>query len=441
MKLSAPIYQLKKRAKRMVRNDGVPLHQALDTIAREEGFTRWSLLSAHTTAGPLSQTLLSQLKQGDMLLLAGRRGQGKTALGLQLLLDAARLDRKAVFFTLEFTETEARAHLHARSGGTDESSDKVEIVTSPEISADYIVRHLSGAPAGSVAVIDYLQILDQRRSTPPLSEQVGSLSALRSGPERSSVSSRRSTAHSILKASRYPISATCACRTLWISDFSTKPAFCMTVQRSCRILFDDGLRRSLSLPLVRRVGEGHFSRRLRRFGSPSGCRHLPHKGGDGGGRACLPSDRQKDETLTPPPHSPAHNSTPAQPAFHLAHAHCPSSPHSPPPDPAPPSQRRNSSFRGGSDRGRRRRSRPHGVAFGERHAGCLLGVEQAEECDLFGVVGLGGVAGRGADALVGFADQLLGRVGFVGRISPEFITDLFVHAFGEGFGEAGRRVP
>ncbi len=177
MKLSAPIYQLKKRAKRMVRNDGVPLHQALDTIAREEGFTRWSLLSAHTTAGPLSQTLLSQLKQGDMLLLAGRRGQGKTALGLQLLLDAARLDRKAVFFTLEFTETEARVHLHVRSGGADESSDKVEIVTSPEISADYIVRHLSGAPEGSVAVIDYLQILDQRRSTPPLSEQVASLSA------------------------------------------------------------------------------------------------------------------------------------------------------------------------------------------------------------------------------------------------------------------------
>ncbi len=177
MKLSAPIYQLKKRAKRMVRNDGVPLHQALDTIAREEGFTRWSLLSAHTTAGPLSQTLLSQLKQGDMLLLAGRRGQGKTALGLQMLLDAARLDREAVLFTLEFTEKEARAHLRTRSGGMDEISEKVDIVTSPDISADYIVRHLSGAPAGSVAVIDYLQILDQKRSTPPLSEQVGSLSA------------------------------------------------------------------------------------------------------------------------------------------------------------------------------------------------------------------------------------------------------------------------
>lgn len=177
MKLSAPIYQLKKRAKRMVRNGDVPLHQALDAIAREEGYARWSLLSAHATAGPLSQTLLSQLKHGDMLLLAGRRGQGKTALGLRLLLDAAGLGRKAVFFTLEFTEAEARAHLSARNGGLDEISEKVEIVTSPDISAEYIVRHLSGAPAGSVAVIDYLQILDQKRSNPPLSEQVATLSA------------------------------------------------------------------------------------------------------------------------------------------------------------------------------------------------------------------------------------------------------------------------
>lgn len=177
MKLSAPIYQLKRRAKLMVRNGDVPLHQALDTIAREEGFARWSLLSAHAAAGPLSQTLLSQLEPGDLLLLAGRRGQGKTALGLQLLLDAVRLERKAVLFTLEFTRQEARDHLRARSDGADDLADQVEIVTSEEISADYIIRHLSGAPAGTVAVIDYLQILDQKRSKPALPEQIASLGA------------------------------------------------------------------------------------------------------------------------------------------------------------------------------------------------------------------------------------------------------------------------
>ncbi len=146
MKLSAPILSSsRKRAKRMVRNGDVPLHQALDTIAREVGFARWSLLFGPCVRRSNFADAVVQLKQGDMLLLAGRRGQGKTALGLQLLLDAARLGRKAVFFTLEFTEAEARAHLHVRSGGADKSSDKVEIVTSPEISADYIVRHLSGA--------------------------------------------------------------------------------------------------------------------------------------------------------------------------------------------------------------------------------------------------------------------------------------------------------
>ncbi len=47
-----------------------------------------------------------------------------------------------------------------------------EVVTSGDISADFIVRHLSGSPLGTVAVINYLQILDQQRSKPSLSEQV-----------------------------------------------------------------------------------------------------------------------------------------------------------------------------------------------------------------------------------------------------------------------------
>lgn len=177
MKLSVHIYQLKRRAKLIVRNGDVPLHQALDRIAREEGFARWSLLSAHAAAGPLSKTLLSQLEPGDLLLLAARRGQGKTALGLQLLLDAVRLERKAVLFTLEFKEKQAREHLRTHNEGANDLSDQVEVVTSEEISADYIIRHLSGATAGTVAVIDYLQILDQKRSRPALPEQIDSLGA------------------------------------------------------------------------------------------------------------------------------------------------------------------------------------------------------------------------------------------------------------------------
>ena len=50
----------------------------------------------------------------------------------------------------------------------------------------------------------------------------------------------------------------------------------------------------------------------------------------------------------------------------------------------------------------------HGEALGEADAGALLGVEQGPDRALLGVVGLRGIAGRGADAAVFFADQLFG---------------------------------
>ncbi|MDP9633061.1 UNVERIFIED_ORG: replicative DNA helicase [Ensifer adhaerens] len=180
MKLSAPIFQLKRRAKLMARSNNVPLNEALDQIAREEGFARWSLLSSRMSSGTLSGTILSRLDNGDLLLLAGRPGHGKTTLGLQLLIDAARDDRRASLFTLEFTEQQARKHLRTLEGDGGSVADGVQVVTADEISAD---QYMSGSEPGTVAVIDYLQLLDQQRSKPVLSEQVQTLGdfARRSG--------------------------------------------------------------------------------------------------------------------------------------------------------------------------------------------------------------------------------------------------------------------
>jgi len=169
MRLSTPIYRLKRRAKLLARDEKIPLHEAQDRIAREQGFTAWSALSSSMRANPLALALLPRLEDGDMLLLGARPGQGKTLLGLRLLLDAAREGRRAVLFTLEYTDREARERF--RILGADLES-MPEIVTSNEISADFIVRYLIGSPRGTVAVIDYLQILDQQRSKPALSEQM-----------------------------------------------------------------------------------------------------------------------------------------------------------------------------------------------------------------------------------------------------------------------------
>jgi len=175
MKLSSPVYQLKRRAKLMARDEKIPLHMALDRVAATEGFDGWSLLSSHIATEIGNDGILTSLSEGDMLLLGGRRGQGKTLLGIKLLLDAVRAGRRAVFFTLEYTEKEASELLHRRAGEASNLSHAVEIVTSDEISASYIMHHLAAAPSGTVAVIDYLQILDQRRTNPDLASQVTSL--------------------------------------------------------------------------------------------------------------------------------------------------------------------------------------------------------------------------------------------------------------------------
>ena len=175
MRLSAPIYQLKRRARLLAREEKIPLHEALDRIAREEGFSGWSLLSARLAVNSPSKAVLSRLADGDLLLLGARPGHGKTLLGLQLLLDAAREGRRVVFFTLEYTERETKDHIRSLDGGAHDLVDKLEVVTSDDIGADVVIQHLSGSPRGTVAIIDYLQILDQQRSKPALSDQMRAL--------------------------------------------------------------------------------------------------------------------------------------------------------------------------------------------------------------------------------------------------------------------------
>lgn len=175
MRLSAPVHHLKRRAKLLARKDHIPLHAALDRIAREEGFASWSLLAsrlAHTTP-PDSQ--LAQMAEGELVLLAARPGHGKTTQGLKILLEAARQGRRAVLYTLEYTEDEARARLRSLAPERPEEVTRIEIETSDDISAAYIMRHLHQAGRGTVALIDYLQLLDQQRHKPALAMQLQAL--------------------------------------------------------------------------------------------------------------------------------------------------------------------------------------------------------------------------------------------------------------------------
>lgn len=178
MEPSQPIYRLKRRARLLSRTEGIPLHAALDRIAREEGFRTWSMLAAaRTPVRAPSRAILSGLWRGDLLLLAGRPGQGKTLLSLEIALEAMKAGRSAAFFTLECTRAEVLHYLSALGGDPRSYGSQLRIDTSDDIRASHIIRELDSATPGTVVVVDYLQLLDQKRLNPDLAAQVASLRA------------------------------------------------------------------------------------------------------------------------------------------------------------------------------------------------------------------------------------------------------------------------
>ncbi len=173
MKLTTPIYQLKRQAKLLSQESGIPLNKALDRIAKAEGFQQWSLLARHEASKKPTTQLLERLHPGDMALLAARPGLGKTTLGLNLIETAIRAGHQGAFFTFEYTSAEVTRQL--RDIGVDVQGDTCDVFTSDAISADYIIEQLQSAQRGTVVVVDYLQLLDQQRQKPELSLQIAAL--------------------------------------------------------------------------------------------------------------------------------------------------------------------------------------------------------------------------------------------------------------------------
>jgi hypothetical protein len=177
MKLSAPIYQLKRQARVLSRQDAIPLHEALDRIAGREGFNRWSLLVTQYSASAPASKLYPRFKPGDIVLIGARPGQGKTLLSLELAVEAMKAGNQSVFFSLEYTEKECQDRLVDIGVDPTLYTGLFECDCSDRICADYIIKRLESPSRGTLAVVDYLQLLDQRRETPELMIQVRALKA------------------------------------------------------------------------------------------------------------------------------------------------------------------------------------------------------------------------------------------------------------------------
>lgn len=175
MKFSVPIYSLKRLAKNLAREKNIPLHAALNLVAQDEGFESWSLLAARVSAESPVDKLLSMLVPGDLVLLGARPSQGKTLMGLELAVKSARSGAAGWFFSLELNAIDLLTHLQTLGETPASIGDDFKFDDSDGICATHIIEKLSAAKKGTVAVIDYLQILDQKREHPPIAVQIQTL--------------------------------------------------------------------------------------------------------------------------------------------------------------------------------------------------------------------------------------------------------------------------
>lgn len=172
MKLSAPIFQLKRQAKALMEKRPIKLHDALDLVAAREGYASWSLLAAHYEKSAPLHRLYGGLTPGDLLLIGARPGHGKTLLGLKLAIEAMKQGKPSTFFSLDYTERDLSHRFAALGHAPSDFKGLFEFENSDAIHSHLIADRLEWAPPGAIAIIDYLQLLDQKREHPELDSQI-----------------------------------------------------------------------------------------------------------------------------------------------------------------------------------------------------------------------------------------------------------------------------
>lgn len=179
MKLSLPIFVLKNQAKTLKRCQSISMIEALNKIAEGEGYSSWSLLkSKYSSSLPCDYNeVLDYFNDGDLVLIGARPGTGKTSFTIGFFIQAIQRKLAMNYF---FTLSEVKKGVVGRMEMYDKSIDRFDqffsLNYSNKINADYIIKSTEeGISRGSLIVVDYLQLLDEKRVNPPLQKQIEEL--------------------------------------------------------------------------------------------------------------------------------------------------------------------------------------------------------------------------------------------------------------------------
>lgn len=176
MKLSAPIYRLKSQAKALKQQQNIVLSEALNIVARQQGYASWSLLvSKHKNPLPNHyHEVLDYLNPGDLVLLAARPAVGKVRFAAGLIAQTHKQLRPTSYlFTMVEREQVLQKRISAYFSEPGDSAAYCRIDSSDDICAEYIQSVVGeNFNPGLLVVVDYLQMLDEKRINPPLQQQI-----------------------------------------------------------------------------------------------------------------------------------------------------------------------------------------------------------------------------------------------------------------------------
>src|SRR3546814_1197483 len=93
----------------------------------------WSHLASSSSHDRSAPKLLAHFVAGDLVLLGARPGHGKTLLGLELAVEAARTGHRSFFFSLEETESSISKRLQGLGSDMDHTGNALVIDPSDDI--------------------------------------------------------------------------------------------------------------------------------------------------------------------------------------------------------------------------------------------------------------------------------------------------------------------
>jgi replicative DNA helicase len=179
MTLSTPIHVLKHRARQLSRREGIPLHRALDQTARAQGYASWGLLAARWVASTARDASArpSAVEEGDLVLVGARPGHGKTRLCLEWLASELASGEWCAIYSFELTRSALERRFAELGVDPLDHPGRLHFDDSDAICAERIITQMAHARPGTWILVDYLQLLDQRRVNPDLQEQIEQLGA------------------------------------------------------------------------------------------------------------------------------------------------------------------------------------------------------------------------------------------------------------------------